>query len=245
MNSSGPFFLLLALCGMASGVTRQYLVLDENRNWSDAQNYCRRYHKDLATITTEWENKRMFQLSEKENFQGWIGLKRSTFSSDVWQWSDGETPQFLEPSLQTHSSYGNCVQFDGSGWSSDDCSLQLPFVCYRSLILVKQNKTWEDALQYCRTHYSGLVLLNPWLIDMEATQAQTGSVWVGLQFLNGKWLLVGRKNFISLDSLPSCPSKDYRCGARNIKLEAWENRHCNEKLNFLCYSMWVMFVKAM
>ncbi|XP_053090606.1 snaclec agglucetin subunit beta-1-like [Pangasianodon hypophthalmus] len=209
-------------------------------SWSDAQSYCRKNFKDLATITTDEENQRIIN-NAGVNFQGWIGLKRSASGSGMWQWSDGEPSYFFQWKQVTSYNFpdADCVKFEASGWSSNYCSLNYPFICYRNLILVKKTKTWEDALQYCRMNYTDLAYASspkqPYLVEKETAQTQTVSVWMGLRFLDGKWFWVSMELLEIPDSLPSCPIQNYRCGARNTKTHVWENRDCNEELNFLCY----------
>ena len=105
--------------------------------------------------------------------------------------------------------------------------------------MVKENKTWEEAYEHCRAQYTGLAFLSSVtqlnLAKKETNETQTVSVWTGLRFLAGEWLWVNGKPLGSLVSLPSCPAEPYRCGARNSKMDIWENRDCEEKLNFLCY----------
>lgn len=36
-------------------------------------------------------------------------------------------------------------------WRTDDCTKENLFMCYERLILVKENKTWEEALEHCRS----------------------------------------------------------------------------------------------
>ncbi|TSR51432.1 hypothetical protein Baya_11759 [Bagarius yarrelli] len=72
------------------------------------------------------------------------------------------------------------------------------------------------------------------LSEEDITYPQTVSVWMGLRFLDGRWFWLNRQS-VSIASLPSCPVAKYRCGAQNIKTSVWENRDCNEKMNFLCY----------
>ncbi|KAM9487250.1 killer cell lectin-like receptor subfamily F member 1 [Clarias gariepinus] len=105
--------------------------------------------------------------------------------------------------------------------------------------LVKENKTWEEALQYCRRKYTGLAIVDSVtlldLLQIETEQAQTVSVWTGLRFLSGKWVWVNGTLPKSLVSLPSCPVEPYRCAAYNFNTSVWENRDCDEELNFICY----------
>ncbi|KAG7330729.1 hypothetical protein KOW79_004698 [Hemibagrus wyckioides] len=108
----------------------------------------------------------------------------------------------------------------------------------RNWVLVKEKKTWEEAQEYCRMNYNVLASQTSAMQELakiEAGQSETVSVWLGLRFLDGKWFWLNKESPNSSVSLPPCPAQNYHCGARNIYTQAWENRHCNEKLNFICY----------
>lgn len=133
----------------------------------------------------------------------------------------------------------DCVEMEPGGWNDQFCSAHRIFVCYQFIVLVEEKKTWEEAFENCRKNYTGLVSAasetKVQLAEMEISQTQTDRVWTGLRFLNGKWLWVSKEPFRKLDSLPSCPAPCYHYGALNTKTHLWENRDCNEKLNFICY----------
>uniref|UniRef100_A0A671R7S5 C-type lectin domain-containing protein n=1 Tax=Sinocyclocheilus anshuiensis TaxID=1608454 RepID=A0A671R7S5_9TELE len=82
-------------------------------------------------------------------------------------------------------------------------------------------KTWDGALEYCRTHYNDLASLSTnERMDsalLEITRTETEYVWTGLRFLAGDWFWV---NGDVLDytawyqnEQPQCPARDLRCGA--------------------------------
>lgn len=51
--------------------------------------------------------------------------------------------------------------------SAQNCSIRLPFVCMNdNLILVKENKTWEEALEHCRN------LIAPYYYHYELVSVQ-------------------------------------------------------------------------
>ncbi|CAI5671913.1 unnamed protein product [Oreochromis niloticus] len=64
------------------------------------------------------------------------------------------------------------------------------------LILIKENKTWEEALDYCRTFYRSLVsITNPQeqgRVQDKAKNASSPFVWLGLRYSStlGLWFWI-------------------------------------------------------
>ncbi|XP_053093187.1 E-selectin-like [Pangasianodon hypophthalmus] len=235
------FSVLVLLFGVAAGMTREYISVTMTKNWTDAQKHCRENYRDLATITNNEENQRLNAIKGGSD-SVWIGMYRDEINVDFWLWSDGTSSSFFQWNTNQPNNNGgnqNCVEIEPGGWNDQRCYEDRRFVCYQFLVLVKENKTWEEALEYCRMNYTGLAspasVTQLQLAEMESSQTQTDRVWAGLRFQNGKWLWVSKEPLGTLVSLPSCPAPRYRCGARNTKTHLWENRDCNEKLNFLCY----------
>lgn len=231
-------FAVLALYETADGQARQYIFSSKPMNWTDAQSYCRQAYTDLATITTNEENQRATDAGGSSLFN-WIGLTESVPKSNKWTWSDGEDPMYFkwvnaEP-LDNFKT-GNCVSVGPFGWFVFSCSMELHVLCQWRIILVTKSMTWDEAMNYCKTHYRGLVFLTAQtehlLAQIGAVQASSVSVWVGLRFLDGNWLWV---NGQPMKNLVSCSAPAYRCGALNTETGIWENRDCNEQLNFMCF----------
>ncbi|KAK2908974.1 hypothetical protein Q8A67_004811 [Cirrhinus molitorella] len=109
---------------------------------------------------------------------------------------------------------------------------------HQSPLFLGEKKTWEEALEYCRTHHTDLASITTKrqleLIKHETTESQTESVWTGLRYLVGQWFWVSNKPLGNQISVPECPAQPFSCGARNTKTDKWENRDCAEKLSFLC-----------
>ncbi|GAA6090985.1 aggrecan core protein-like [Tachysurus ichikawai] len=236
MKSSLVLFLLL--CSMARCQRREYIYIANKMTWFSAQSYCRENYVDLATVTSDEENQRLFVAAAVNNV--WIGLNRTVDGVNIWQWSDGETAHFFKwRSDQPDNWHGveSCAYFCSWGWNDINCEFTFPFFCSWRFVLVKKNMTWTEALDYCRTYYTGLaspISENQLSLARTATTGtQTVSIWTGLRFVNGQWVSVSRTPLGHLVSLPSCPVQ--RCGARNTNTNLWENRDCDEKLNFLCY----------
>ncbi|KAI5608085.1 C-type mannose receptor 2, partial [Silurus asotus] len=220
---------------------KEYIFVSTTKNWTDAQAYCKQNYEDLATVTTAEENQIVYALIGSTN-RAWIGMYRSQINVNIWMWSDESSSFFFSWNIYQPSNSGgnqNCVEIEPGGWNDQFCYTNRMLLCYRFLVLVKEEKTWAEALDYCRSKYNGLASPTPetqeQFADMEISQAQTKRVWTGLRFLDGKWIWVSKNLEANLDPLPSCPDLRYHCGTRNSKNQIWENRDCNEKLNFLCY----------
>ncbi|GAA6084681.1 macrophage mannose receptor 1-like [Tachysurus ichikawai] len=240
MKSPSILSLLLVLSGLAVGKTRYYVYITSKMSWIDAQSFCRSTYTDLAAIATAEENLKVMNNVQFYQSSIWIGMNRS--SSGSWHWCDGEPTSIFSWKVGEPNNYlqnENCVCVNVYGWNDYTCSSLLSFMCHWNIILVKQKKTWEEALQYCKENYIGLAcvssLTKTIMADSEIAQADTVSVWSGLRFMNAKWFWLTGERVQSAYALPSCPAQNYRCGARNHITHTWENRDCNEELNFICY----------
>uniref|UniRef100_A0A3B5LPI8 C-type lectin domain-containing protein n=1 Tax=Xiphophorus couchianus TaxID=32473 RepID=A0A3B5LPI8_9TELE len=109
------------------------------------------------------------------------------------------------------------------------------------LVLVKEDKTWEEALEYCKNmkegknynllatteevgHFSALFLV---------LSTNISSVWTGLRYLGDEWFWVGGEP-VQYQNIPSCPAK--RCGVLEKKRNSsFGIRDCNKRRNFFCY----------
>ncbi|KAI2668392.1 macrophage mannose receptor 1-like protein [Labeo rohita] len=233
--------LLIAICGLTKALIREHFYLSISKNWTNAQRHCRKYYEDLSTITSEEEQDMLIQLAGGNQNLKWIGLYRNKTSTNNWLWSDKISVSFTDwDKGQPNNVNGsqNCVSVINK-WNDYFCDSSLPFFCTKTkFILVKENKTWEEALQYCRTHHTDLASITTerqlQLIKNETRETQTESVWTGLRYLAGEWFWVGNEALREQISLPECPAQPCRCGARNTKTDKWENRDCAENLNFIC-----------
>ncbi|XP_051983543.1 macrophage mannose receptor 1-like [Xyrauchen texanus] len=232
--------LLIVIFGVTTALVKDHIYVNIPKNWTDAQSYCKLYYKDLSTIQSNEEQEILIKLAGNNLSHSWIGLYRDKNNSDIFLWSDGDTFSFSNWALNQPDNYEEnqfCVTTKHT-WYNFECNNSYPFFCQKIILLVKTMKTWKEALDYCRTHHRNLASLTSMtqlqLTKKETLESQTDSVWTGLRFMAGEWLWLNMKPRSIQFSLPDCPAEPYRCGAHNTKTDTWENRDCDEKLNFLC-----------
>uniref|UniRef100_A0A8D0CQH9 C-type lectin domain-containing protein n=1 Tax=Sander lucioperca TaxID=283035 RepID=A0A8D0CQH9_SANLU len=162
----------------SSGET--FHISTSEMNWTEAQSYCRDNYTDLISGVKQLEDFKTQRRKDAEAF--WIGLFRDSY----WSWSDGSSFSFR--SWDKDEPKKTCAMTTSDGkWSSDDCNNKKPFFCYDdSVILIKKNMTWVDALYYCRDHYRDLVSITNqdeqlW-VQERAKMASTPYVWLGLRY---------------------------------------------------------------
>uniref|UniRef100_A0A087YDI7 C-type lectin domain-containing protein n=1 Tax=Poecilia formosa TaxID=48698 RepID=A0A087YDI7_POEFO len=224
------------------------IYVSERMTWSDARDYCRMHHTDLSSINSQEEQDKLTELGQGEivgadSKKIWIGLYKDV--SDNWKWSGGKNALFFlwmspKESIQDQ----HCVAQTDEGWESVSCEEKFPFYCFHSsLVLVKENKTWEEALKHCHSLDKELVSLTSESALTKALQtsrtASTTHVWSGLRYLCDSWLWVDgtstENQTWSQAQVPQCPAWSHHCGAlfqEGQQLESWD---CADKLNFICY----------
>ncbi|KAM9746386.1 uncharacterized protein ACNS7B_010393 [Menidia menidia] len=135
------------VCGKQSGFTlfnlKQYT---KEMTWKEAQKFCRDKHIDLATVTSD----KVFL-----GLWGWIGLYKEN-ENGTWKWSEGNKTSNYTNWSATEPNYldkEDCVYMDKkSKMFNEPCRRRHELICSdEKLDLVKENKTWEEALEHCRS----------------------------------------------------------------------------------------------
>uniref|UniRef100_A0A8C8GQH5 C-type lectin domain-containing protein n=1 Tax=Oncorhynchus tshawytscha TaxID=74940 RepID=A0A8C8GQH5_ONCTS len=177
-----------------TNLTSQYIVVTENKTWSEAQRYCQKNHKDLASVWGEAEKdaiQNAIQNAKKAKVV-WIGLCRESGDRE-WRWSDqsGSTFRNWMAGEPNRANVGEklCVEvkFPSGEWNDHSCITKHHFICYDDkLVLVSENKTWSEALRYCRDRGMELVSVhNPSIqhwVRQKAKMASSPFVWLGLRY---------------------------------------------------------------
>ncbi|XP_034751155.1 macrophage mannose receptor 1-like [Etheostoma cragini] len=228
----------------------QTVYSSSSPSWIRAQAFCRDQNLDLVTIGSERENQMYVQN------QGWIGLYREN-STAAWKWSRrGEIADFTSWKTGEPGDLKNCAFKYGNEqhWLSDSCGNKHSLMCSdETLVLVKENKTWEQALNHCRSlealdsskpatayqnyRYDLASLLTPddhVYAQEKAQDATTDEVWTGLRYLAGHWLWVGGE-LMQDPAIGSCPTLT-ACGVL-VKngIPGFGTMDCTWTRNFLCY----------
>lgn len=103
------FYLLLfaELCPFTQSTLREYVLIQEQKNWDDAQAYCRRNYMDLATVQNiqDWTN---LQTAVQPALSlVWIGLYNDINS---WRWSNQDESLTFENFNNGDPSNSNGIQ---------------------------------------------------------------------------------------------------------------------------------------
>ncbi|XP_071325488.1 secretory phospholipase A2 receptor-like isoform X2 [Trachinotus anak] len=107
----------------------QYVLTPTKLTWMNAQNYCRKYHTDLASVRNEAENQIIQKLAN--GFTVWLGLYR-----DGLQWSDGtySSLRYWKVGHHIHVAPGSrlcaaLLKSESGRWEAQPCVEEHPFLC--------------------------------------------------------------------------------------------------------------------
>uniref|UniRef100_A0A3Q2DYK2 C-type lectin domain-containing protein n=2 Tax=Cyprinodon variegatus TaxID=28743 RepID=A0A3Q2DYK2_CYPVA len=186
-NERYPFF-----CYNDNDTSNKLHFVREEKTWLKAQSYCREKYTDLVSGPKQLQKEHIKEgltfgdIQQKYIF---IGL-----FSDTWRWSDENSSSFRHWNLEFNNQIinsGQCAMVvfdDGGRWRNENCTVKKPFICYdeSNVILIKQNKTWAEALSYCREHHHDLVTITSPTEQRSVQQsvkfASTPFVWMGLSY---------------------------------------------------------------
>nr|XP_015194916.1 PREDICTED: uncharacterized protein LOC102699260 [Lepisosteus oculatus] len=159
------FSLLHRLWGVPSCCARQYHFVSLEKNWTEAQSYCRENYTDLAVIDSPEDNEQLLQTAGNPlQYAGWIGLYWDQWS---WKWSMGNIrldnrngSDFTSWATGQPENYGgkeNCGIMESRGlWHDYPCSCSFYFICYQGALHAAQSE-FGPVLR-------GVVHGLPWLV---------------------------------------------------------------------------------
>ncbi|XP_071767042.2 macrophage mannose receptor 1-like [Centroberyx gerrardi] len=229
------------ICYNGTNNTDTFHLIREEKTWREAQDYCREKHTDLisGTQTFNEEVEKMI-ISVEKNFV--IGLFK-----DSWKWSDESKSSFRywHPNVIENHQGNRCTvtRLDPQGrWKDKECDEEKPFFCYDDgRILIRKNKTWDKALDYCRRKHDDLVSIHnsdiqKW-VQERAKMADTPYVWLGMRYTCTLdfWFWVSDEPACYQNWAPGNGTGD--CGtAAAMEKEGghWVSLPDDEKFNFIC-----------
>ncbi|XP_034020429.1 C-type mannose receptor 2-like [Thalassophryne amazonica] len=230
---------------------KKFHLIKEEKNWFEAQHYCREKHTDLVSGMNQLNQEELKKEANPNNVGSqeiFIGL-----FSDTWKWSDGRNmsfrhwhPDFFTDQLNVTrcatTSFNQTAR--NSKWGYNECNQTKTFFCYNvELVLIKANKTWTDALDYCRKHHKGLVSIttpgDQMLVQDMLQEATTEYVWLGLHYscVVDLWLWVTDEPFCD-DSWERYQLRRNECGVSAAMSTQspynWTTKCDQTPFNFIC-----------
>ncbi|XP_047462504.1 C-type mannose receptor 2-like [Mugil cephalus] len=241
-------FVLSGLCQFVDSLYHhQYHFVNESKEWSEAQQYCRATHTDLATVNDEHDLAQLASLVDYGVPYVYIGLYRS------WGWSLSEDDDYKEgePAFWNWASGEPMNHFCGSisstgEWYATDCNVRMSFFCYdgfaadisERFTFVDLPLDWLSAQAHCRNMHTDLARVRNQL-ENALLQSKVGSlVWFGLTRMSWMWSDGSEPTFVPWEPLKvqDAGLGDYAAIDVDSSHLGMIERSSAEKRPFFCYS---------
>ncbi|KAK2865751.1 hypothetical protein Q7C36_001807 [Tachysurus vachellii] len=223
-------------------VPYKYILVQQEKTWSDARTYCQANYIDLAIADVSDDMVKLQNEAQKQQFTsyGWIGLYNDVNS---WRWSLGNQSfggltDWCGPE-PTYKVEG-CVALNHGCWFDMHCSSSLPFVCFDAsntgssrYIFISTALTFPDAQSYCRQHYTDLASATTTEENTIVKQTAMTNAWFGLS--RDIWMWSDRNTFSTFSWLRGSPwgvQSNENCGTFiNGLVDAAQ---CSNTMPFFC-----------
>ncbi|XP_071242705.1 secretory phospholipase A2 receptor-like [Salvelinus alpinus] len=233
-------------------VSGDSFLIKQKMTWYKAQSYCRENYTDLVSFRNEGQKEEVKNKGMNSTIPYWIGLLY-----DDWEWSDGGRSAYRDWSKEyvPHKYYPEAGENHTILQQPVKTILTVPnrnteeyTLCSEGSVrihIISKIMSWEQALDYCKKNYHGLLRIET-EEDLGAIKQKfngtdfTGPVWVGLRQsrLFGFWvwtngLPVGWSNWEG-DRQPEQPLSNH-CGAMAMgEGYKWSDQDCLSKRFFIC-----------
>ncbi|XP_073692845.1 C-type mannose receptor 2-like [Garra rufa] len=247
MDQTLHFILLIALCSVSECVQRQYHFINEMKNWTEAQRYCREKYTDLATVDNINDMNKL-NKSVNNDKEVWIGLQKT--GRDQWQWSSGEPALYLNWATGQPEGRDDCAVMKNGKFKDLPCSDKRHLICNNTsaeLIFVNQLMNWTDAQSYCRQNHTDLVIVRNQNENQQVQQfirdrQFSGShVWIGLFRVTKTWQWSDQSNSSYTywkSGEPNNAGGSENCAAVELNSgtqEQWLDMSCTKPYSFVCH----------
>ncbi|XP_073670284.1 C-type mannose receptor 2-like [Paramisgurnus dabryanus] len=219
-----------------------------NKNWTEAQRYCREIYTDLATVNNMNDMNQLMKsidqsLFNSENTGVWIGLSRSM--NYKWKWSLGDPLKYTNWSNGDSNGSGHCVYMRYGSWRHQDCKVNMRFICYnessKGFIINGSSVSWRDAQIFCRQHHTDLTSVRNQTENQQIQKIMNDTniseVWIGL--FSDSWEWSDKSNSAFRYWVPGQPDN---YGNTEICTEfmtsqqgQWNDLSCSEFRTFVCH----------
>ncbi|KAK7910417.1 hypothetical protein WMY93_015101 [Mugilogobius chulae] len=196
--------------------SEEYYFINEPKSWDEAQMFCRKYYKDLATVNNIKDLERLRAAAYGQT-DVWIGLYQTSddLTDRKWHWSQPE------------------VKYSYSEWSSGEPSDSgsNPIQLEEGFPYLFGSGTWLEAQQYCRKYHTDLISGQDQLIQLIESIPNRVDCWIGLSRDNWGWSDGSDSSFRSWNT--SVNPTDQKCAAL-VEEGRWESQDCALKKRFIC-----------
>ncbi|XP_078020320.1 putative C-type lectin domain family 20 member A isoform X2 [Epinephelus lanceolatus] len=250
--------LLMGQCSFFMCHLHEYHFVKEEKTWTEAQQYCREHHTDLATVSNMTDMERLCDSAQNQD-GAWIGLyslSQSTAGEDnrMWHWSlpgvefNVTNTKWAPGEPNDVDSPENCVCIRNNSWLDFHCTEHKPaFICYderkqsnKTFHLIEDTMSWPQAQSYCREHHTDLVSGDQQLEDDEFKREKSDrEVWIGLFRDSWRWSDGSNHSFRYWKSFKV--GDDDQCAMTKLddddnKNGKWRADKCDHQKPFFCYN---------
>ncbi|XP_015260817.1 PREDICTED: C-type mannose receptor 2-like [Cyprinodon variegatus] len=242
----------------------EYHYINEEKTWTDAQQYCREKHTDLATVSNMADMKRLNRTRAGNKGEAWIGLYDQTDGIRTWYWSlpglefnESETKWHPGEPNDVNNGNENCGHLNKNlTWTDTKCDHKRPFLCYdetnrtQKYHLIREKKTWQEAQSYCREKHTDLISGMKQLQDGEVERVMNSVkdetyIYFGLFRDTWRWSDGSSFSFRHWnDQLNNPKFNTGQCAMAVFKDEGrWSSEECKTRKNpFICYEDKVILI---
>ncbi|KAK2862943.1 hypothetical protein Q5P01_002476 [Channa striata] len=231
-----------------------YIFINENKTWDEAQTYCREKYTDLATVSDMTDMKRLIKSTQSQD-EAWIGLHSYPGKDNrTWYWSlpgveyiENKNNWTVGQPDDNAGRLENCALLTNKKFQDYPCTSKHRFVCYnetnqanKTCHVIDYFMTWPKAQNYCREIHTDLVSGLDQLDVCDVCAQSVSYVWIGLFRDTWRWSDGSNSSFRHWESLSNNDLVDGQskktCATTVLnRAGRWSFDYCRNKKPFICY----------